>query len=215
MVSLKAIETRYDGCRFRSRLEARWRVFFNELGLISQYEPEGFDLGQGYGWYLPDFYLPRQDLYLEIKPTFPPTMDELKKMGRLVSGFGIKGFIAIGEPGLWNEKQHYPSIIFTHVKDGRVGSTYDGLAWQECYACRGIDIAYQAETPSDRWFCRFCARGTPEELEELRNRVNCTFKLGTWFLPDDDTRPSVYSTPRLLKAFRAATEARFEHGERG
>ena len=30
---IKAIETEYDGHRFRSRLEARWAVFFNAVGL--------------------------------------------------------------------------------------------------------------------------------------------------------------------------------------
>lgn len=30
---IKAIETEYDGHRFRSRLEACWAVFFNAVGL--------------------------------------------------------------------------------------------------------------------------------------------------------------------------------------
>ena len=30
---IKAIDTQYDGQRFRSRLEARWAVFFNAVGL--------------------------------------------------------------------------------------------------------------------------------------------------------------------------------------
>lgn len=50
---MKPIETRYKGYRFRSRLEARWAVFFDSLGLDWEYEPEGFDLDAGY--YLPDF----------------------------------------------------------------------------------------------------------------------------------------------------------------
>lgn len=51
---IKAIETRYKGYLFRSRLEARWAVFFDALGLCWEYEPEGFDLGED-GRYLPDF----------------------------------------------------------------------------------------------------------------------------------------------------------------
>lgn len=38
------IETRYKGYRFRSRLEARWAVFFDVLGVRWEYEPEGYDL---------------------------------------------------------------------------------------------------------------------------------------------------------------------------
>jgi len=49
-----AIETVWRGYRFRSRLEARWAVFFDTLGLPWEYEPEGFELGDGLR-YLPDF----------------------------------------------------------------------------------------------------------------------------------------------------------------
>lgn len=50
---LKAIPTRYAGYHFRSRLEARWAVFFDSLGKPWQYEPQGFELPSGN--YLPDF----------------------------------------------------------------------------------------------------------------------------------------------------------------
>ena len=67
--NIKPIETKYNGYKFRSRLEARWAVFFDSTGIIYQYEPEGFDLGR-YGWYLPDFYLPQYNAYVEIKPLY-------------------------------------------------------------------------------------------------------------------------------------------------
>ena len=51
---IKPIETIYNGYRFRSRLEARWAVFFDALGVEYEYEPEGFNLPNG-GRYLPDF----------------------------------------------------------------------------------------------------------------------------------------------------------------
>lgn len=63
---IKPIETVYNSYRFRSRLEARWAVFFDALEVEYEYEKEGFDLGE-YGWYLPDFWLPRNNTYLEIK----------------------------------------------------------------------------------------------------------------------------------------------------
>ena len=52
--TIKAIETEYNGHRFRSRLEARWAVFFDALGVEYVYEPEGFTLPSGQE-YLPDF----------------------------------------------------------------------------------------------------------------------------------------------------------------
>ena len=51
----KAIQTRYGGCYFRSRIEARWARFFDCMGIIWEYEPQGFELKSGP--YLPDFQL--------------------------------------------------------------------------------------------------------------------------------------------------------------
>ena len=44
---IKAIETEYSGHKFRSRLEARWAVFFDSLGIKWEYEPEGFETDAG------------------------------------------------------------------------------------------------------------------------------------------------------------------------
>jgi hypothetical protein len=65
--TVKPIETVYHGYRFRSRLEARWAVFFDALGIEWVYEPEGYDLGE-LGWYLPDFWLPQLGCLAEVKP---------------------------------------------------------------------------------------------------------------------------------------------------
>lgn len=65
---IKAIETVYNGYRFRSRLEARWAVFFDTVGIKYEYELQGFDLGDE-GRYLPDFWLPTQKCFVEIKPS--------------------------------------------------------------------------------------------------------------------------------------------------
>ncbi len=65
--AIKPIETQYKGYRFRSRLEARWAVFFDALGIEWEYEKEGYDLG-GLGWYLPDFWLPHGRMWAEVKP---------------------------------------------------------------------------------------------------------------------------------------------------
>lgn len=42
--TIKAIKTEYKGYRFRSRLEARWAVFFDALGVRWEYEKEGYEL---------------------------------------------------------------------------------------------------------------------------------------------------------------------------
>lgn len=61
-MEIKAIETVYKGYRFRSRLEARWAVFFDALGLEWEYEKEGYELPDGTR-YLPDFWFPYTDEY--------------------------------------------------------------------------------------------------------------------------------------------------------
>lgn len=73
MSTVKAIETSYAGCRFRSRLEARWAVFFDAMGIEWHYEPEGYELEHrlsnqpGTVRYLPDFWLPGLGLHCEVK----------------------------------------------------------------------------------------------------------------------------------------------------
>ncbi len=74
---IKAIETHYQGCRFRSRLEARWAVFFDALGIPWEYEKEGYDLGEA-GWYLPDFWLPQQQCFFEAKGSAADFTTKLK-----------------------------------------------------------------------------------------------------------------------------------------
>lgn len=80
-MNIKPIETQYKGYRFRSRLEARWAVFFDALGIDWDYEPEGFILDNG-EMYLPDFYIKDWDCYAEVKPyVFSP--DEYRKANSL------------------------------------------------------------------------------------------------------------------------------------
>lgn len=72
MAKIKPIETYYNGYYFRSRLEARWAVFFDAAEIKYQYEPEGFELSDGTR-YLPDFYLPEVEgrcgkgLWVDVK----------------------------------------------------------------------------------------------------------------------------------------------------
>jgi len=80
---IKAIETKHKGYRFRSRLEARWAVFFDAIGIDWEYEPEGFDLDGVY--YLPDFYIPSVDAWIEVKPKTGTRKDVLETLINMVS----------------------------------------------------------------------------------------------------------------------------------
>lgn len=70
----RAIETTYRGFLFRSRLEARWAIFLDRMRIDWAYEPEGYELPTGR--YLPDFHLPKDNVFLEVKPGPKPPMRE-------------------------------------------------------------------------------------------------------------------------------------------
>jgi hypothetical protein len=98
MADLKPIETRYKGYRFRSRLEARWAVFFDALGIEWEYEKEGYDLGEA-GWYLPDFWLPGEKLFVEVKPEDVDDGEVYGKPRELSTGSKQDVLVVIGTPG--------------------------------------------------------------------------------------------------------------------
>lgn len=152
-MDIKAIETCYAGCRFRSRLEARWAVFFDALGLEWEYEPEGFelpayafdsvgmverhrsdalksstiDLLEGLAahlaslaakeeWYLPDFWLPKGEMWAEVKPKPGGSLEEVDKAMRLVNGTGyplVWCMDLTGEPlkGMAPDAARYPGRV--------------------------------------------------------------------------------------------------------
>jgi hypothetical protein len=96
MNAIRPIETEYQGCRFRSRLEARWAVFFDTLAWPWSYEPEGFELSAGR--YLPDFWLSGLKCWVEIKPenewAYHARCDELARTS------GSAALYVCGEPWL-------------------------------------------------------------------------------------------------------------------
>ena len=100
---LKAIETVYHGFRFRSRLEAKWTVFFDVVGFRYLYEPEGYELN-GIR-YLPDFKLLDAKVFAEIKPN-DPTAEERQKAYLLAAAsrrpvWVISGQPYVGEYRIW------------------------------------------------------------------------------------------------------------------
>ena len=63
-MTIKPIETLYMGHYFRSKAEARFAVFLDCLGVKWDYEPQGFDLGNGLK-YLPDFKIYNVEIWDE------------------------------------------------------------------------------------------------------------------------------------------------------
>lgn len=77
-MTIKPIETLYRGHYFRSKTEARFAVFLDCLGVKWDYEPQGFDLGNGLK-YLPDFKIYNVEIWDENRDkcnydTYTPKM---------------------------------------------------------------------------------------------------------------------------------------------
>lgn len=86
-LGVKAIPTKLNGVVFRSRLEARWSVYLNLMGLEWEYEREGYT--DGVNSYLPDFDISvpnriddcnTESFFVEIKPERSLTKKEIDKI---------------------------------------------------------------------------------------------------------------------------------------
>lgn len=111
---IKPIETKYKGCRFRSRLEARYAVLFDRLGVRWEYETEGYDLGK-YGWYLPDFWLPEIQFHAEIKPDHELLSEEdrlkFHYFDNYPPGDSLGLIVLYGTPQMWTPETVNQSSI--------------------------------------------------------------------------------------------------------
>ena len=226
---IRAIETRYKGYRFRSRLEARWAVFFDTLGVRYEYEKEGFHLdGERY---LPDFWLPFSfpasrrfeegtpplaGNWLEIKPV-PLSEREERLLQRLALGSRHNCLAFAGDPWpgefmiyCWR-RLHPPGAqpwikLFTALPaicptcEG-CGSSHTGLSWVEF---RGVSFPHRiVET------CCLC-KGTGQ-LEPLDWFCNWSGLPWQHLTSDHSHTPAMLA--RFSAAFEAARSARFEYGE--
>lgn len=134
---IKAIPTKYQGYEFRSRLEARWAVFFDTLEIQYNYEPEGFDVTDVFKakhptktlppknelWYLPDFYLPDYGWYVEIKAEIPDPKVDRSMMKCFLFSESQKFLVLCGTPGVGS----YEAFTDIHIKGGLfTGSLAEG-----------------------------------------------------------------------------------------
>ena len=176
------IPTTYRGVTFRSRLEARWAVFFDALGIEWHYEHEGYQLPSG--WYLPDFWLPsvHNGSHVEIKPTDDGhgSLEHLR-CGHLAIATGRDVFMIHGEVSHNGGASPGYSAYWFGSGDADPGYTDLGYLWCICEKCNRIDLAFEGRGE------RVC---------------------GARCYPDRDKGYSD-SHPRLLAAYEAARTARF------
>jgi hypothetical protein len=212
---IKAIETYYNGYRFRSRLEARRAVFLDTVGIHYQYEPEGFDL-DGL-WYLPDLYVPALKAWIEIKPELP-TGVEADKLIRFDKSLYRPNCdecldVLVGQPWADGRKKEY---AFCHGM-GETLMERDDSWWAHCPLCGCISISsvfLLGSRESDGAYfdmlgcmkCDLRDRGIPANDSVLPEAY---FHKGSVISPPG----FVSHSPRLRAGYAAARAARFEHGE--
>ena len=206
---IKAIETRYKGYRFRSRLEARWAVFFEALGLKWEYEPEGFHTLEGP--YLPDFRVTTpqgKPIWYEIKPegmktdakfsAFEKQLDAHLETGQCSSS---RAALLSGDPvSVFSD----PKIMIC-PRCGFISEPAYGFTFDRCDHPR-LDL-YTASVGC--WPCDVetpCGSGNNWEDGVLGHG---TYPHKGWIM--SPTRTASFSW--LTEAAVKARSARFEHGE--
>ena len=184
-MGIKAIETRFKGYRFRSRLEARYAVFFDALNIKWEYEKEGYDLGN-LGYYLPDFWLPKPKLWIEIKGS-DPTQEEQDKVFELCRMTKCSAYLCVGEPQVDNIMGAFWN-----------GIEFDWHSLDKPISGDWLKAAFQDDDPK-KW-----AEILKDEGAIFRQFGPIPFRQ---FYGDSDTP--------VLKAISAFRSARFENGENG
>lgn len=205
MQEIKAIETEYAGCRFRSRLEARWAVFFDALGVTWLYEPQGYVLGNGES-YLPDFWLPDLQLWAEVKGV--PSEAEWMKLFAATSADGLP---------LIYEREPTPLAALGKRDLGRIPTLRRVLLLGEIprstYGWGHIVTVLTAKGPGIHQ-AFFWSNKSLIQIGEDRG----------WPSTEGMSQPAMISgfechtvilSNRVANAYDAARKARFEHGERG
>lgn len=81
---------------YRSLLESRWAILFNKTGTNFRYELKSFKTDDGY--YLPDFFLPDFNVWIEIKPYAEVKDIEYRKIQAVANQTNQICFIFCGFP---------------------------------------------------------------------------------------------------------------------
>lgn len=227
MADIRAIETEYNGYRFRSRLEARWAVFFDEAGIKYQYELEGYELPNGTR-YLPDFFLPDFDTYVEVKGDREGAWDDIRRaMKMIVWGGPIKRILILSDiptnfdGGMW----HFPCLYWDGASDQVwVGWWFFYDDYEEDGKCRGHISSAEYFPPWTIWedgrissfkrapsFQAMSDTLLRMEMQGARAFLDANNRHGEL---DEVAKQQNYDFNRTtFEAFNSARQARFEYGQ--
>ena len=196
---MKAIDTQYKGYNFRSRLEARWAVFFDALGLKWEYEPEGFELDDGTK-YLPDF-----------KVQYPDGGEQWFEVKSSLSNMSLEEWLKV----LKFEKESGYGVI---VLDG----TPEPKMYQNASSAIECDdiYAHPSEPQKMDELINALQNNRPFKVDDAFKRSGealLCYKGRTWWDDYDNfwKDQSGWGQEELVYACKKARSARFEHGRSG
>ncbi|MCM1297534.1 MAG: hypothetical protein NC311_18505 [Muribaculaceae bacterium] len=203
MEKIKPIQTEYKGYLFRSRLEARWAVFFDACGVEWEYEPEGYSLGRGIR-YLPDFLLHNVQLgafgpgsgYSDIRSLY------VEVKGRMTQADSEK-ILAFYKAGL---ADGLPAIPDTAVLV--LGNIPAGAALAEIKEC--IKAESRRGYP---WEVRAFHSGTVDGMDCVAFPAVSRGGGMELFGEAEGYNRCFIDRKATERAYRLARQARFEHGE--
>lgn len=194
-MGITAIETVYNGYKFRSRLEARWAVFFDAVGIEYEYEPEGLILSDGTP-YLPDFYLPQFHSYFEVKSKHIKGTPAEKEARRKISDGSHcdtwSGIICFGDP------YDHDMTIYCQDESDSSGGSYEGRVVFGYYLGTRIPMLFAWDDCRDRTFLN-----TFESSHTIPMQTDCGYQY----------THNPFVTGEIINAELTARQARFEHGE--
>lgn len=196
-----AIQTEYAGHLFRSRLEARWAVFFDHAGIKWQYEFQGYEC-KGHR-YLPDFYLPDSNDFVEVKGDPEGLQKDYERMSVILGESSpLPGFIE-GKSSL---------ILLGDVP----------VVTQACVFHRAL--CYRHSAFLSTW-CSFAPSPSGTRIQPYKIELGfLSSVLGlhthrtmgvNGLLVESKTLETPYIFRNAIDAYDAARKARFEHGECG
>ena len=218
---ITAIETTYRGYRFRSRLEARWAVFFDYLGMTWKYEVQGYLVGADKRPYLPDFWV--QDIFCWVEVKGDPEALDL-----LLADDAVNASTGLPRTDPWGYKN---LLILGDIPDpGEQGAWLHSLVSRRASTCDRFCLCSDAQRSkvvfhhiSER--AADMAAATGEDFPPREEWPHAALEqVGRpephWLRPRSGSdlvtpRSCIYMRPDpvVTAAYRAARSARFEHGE--
>ena len=145
--SVPVKQVHYDGHHFRSTQEARFACFFNELAVDYAYEPDTYEFPlspespllpthpSNSVKYIPDFYLPSFDVFIEVKAKYPLPIECFKAWS--LSQQTNKDVII-----MWSLKPRFPAQRAYSLCFYASGDIQMNVCFSQCMGCNAVGLGH-------------------------------------------------------------------------